>query len=84
MTYFPYRRATEITGASLNDVPERAGLKGHQLISFDLGQFFVANVDNHFGDIVDIRAEFPFDVFFCDGAMYVEKPTNKSAKNPAP
>ena len=73
MTYFPYRRATEITGASLNDVPERAGLKGPRLISFDLEQFFVANVDNHFRDIVDIRAEFPFDVFFCDGAMYVEK-----------
>jgi len=73
MTYFPYRHATEITGASLNDVPGRAGRKGPRLISFDLEQFFVANVDNHFRDIVDIRAEFAFDVFFCDGAMYVEK-----------
>ena len=73
MTYFPYRRATEITGGSVNDLPGRAGLKGPSLISFDVEQFFVANVDNHFRDIVDIRAEFPFDVFFCDGAMYVEK-----------
>ena len=82
MTYLPYRRATEITGASLNDVPERTGLKGPSLISFDLEQFFVANVDNHFRDIVDIRAEFPFDVFFCDGAMYVEKLSPTSSAYP--
>ncbi len=74
MTYFPYRRATEVTGENLNDLfPERAGLKGPGLISFDLEKFFVANVDNHFHDIVAIRSEFPFDVLLCDGAMYVEK-----------
>ena len=73
MTSFPYQRATEITGGSINDLPERAGLRGPKLISFDLEKFFVANVDNHFRDIVDIRSQFPFDVFFCDGAMYVEK-----------
>lgn len=74
MTYFPYRRASEITGGNLNQrFPERAGLRGPRLISFDLEKFFVANVDHHFQDILDIRAEFPFDVFVCDGAMYVEK-----------
>jgi len=74
MPYFPYRRATEATAGNLNDLfPERAGLRGPKLISFDLEKFFVANVDDHFQDIVDIRSEFPFDVFFCHGAMYVEK-----------
>ena len=74
MPYFPYRRATEVTAGNLNDLfPERAGLRGPKLISFDLEKFFVANVDEHFQDIVDIRSEFPFDVFFCDGAMYAEK-----------
>ncbi len=73
MPYFPYQRAKEITGDSVNDLPGRARLRGPKLISFDLEQFFVANVDNHFQDIVDIRSQFPFDVFFCDGAMYVEK-----------
>jgi UDP:flavonoid glycosyltransferase YjiC (YdhE family) len=74
MGHFPYRRATEITAANLNDLfPERATLRGPKLISFDLEKFFVANVNNHFQDIVDIRAEFPFDVMVCDGAMYVEK-----------
>jgi UDP:flavonoid glycosyltransferase YjiC (YdhE family) len=74
MSYFPYQRATEVTGANLNDLfPERASLRGPKLISFDLEKFFVANVDNHFRDIVDLRSEFEFDVFFCDGAMYAEK-----------
>ena len=60
MPYFPYRRATEITGGNLNDLfPERAGLKGPKLISFDLEKFFVANVDNHFQDIVEIRSRVP-------------------------
>jgi UDP:flavonoid glycosyltransferase YjiC (YdhE family) len=74
MSYYPYRRATEVTGGNLNDLfPERASLKGPKLISFDVEKFFVANVDNHFSDIVDLRSEFEFDVFLCDGAMYVEK-----------
>ena len=74
MTYFPYEYATEITGGNLNDLfPERARLRGPKLISFDLEKFFVGSVDNHFQDIVDIRSRWAFDVFFCDGAMYVEK-----------
>lgn len=74
MSYFPYRRATEVTAGNLNELfPERARLRGPQLLSFDLEKFFVANVDQHFRDIADIRSEFPFDVFFCDGAVYAEK-----------
>ena len=74
MTWFPYRRATEVTGENLNELfPERAGLKGPRMISFDLEKFFVANVDSHFADIVELRSEFPFDVLLCDGAMLVEK-----------
>ena len=74
MPWFPYRRATEVTGENLNDLfPERAGLKGPRMLSFDLEKFFVANVDNHFHDIEELRSAFPFDVLLCDGAMYVEK-----------
>jgi UDP:flavonoid glycosyltransferase YjiC (YdhE family) len=74
MTYFPYRRATEVTGGDLNDLfPERARLRGQKLISFDLEKFFVSNVEQHFQDLVEIRSEFAFDVFFCDGAVYAEK-----------
>jgi MGT family glycosyltransferase len=74
MECFPYRRATEVTGGNLNSLfPERATLKGPKLISFDLEKFFAANVDNHFQDIAEIRDEFPFDVFVCDGALYAEK-----------
>ncbi len=72
MTWFPYRRATEVTGENLNDLfPERAGLMGPRKLSFDLEKFFVANVDKHFQDIRELRPDFPFDVLLCDGAMYV-------------
>jgi UDP:flavonoid glycosyltransferase YjiC (YdhE family) len=74
MTHFPYRRATEITAGNLNDrFPERARLRGPKLVSFDLEKFFVTNVDNHFQDIAELRSEFPFDVFVCDGALYAEQ-----------
>lgn len=70
----PYGRATEITGENIHDLyPERAKLKGPKRISFDGEKFFVANVENHFRDIVDIRSEFQFDAFLCDGGMYVQK-----------
>ncbi len=71
---FPYRRAVEVTGENINTLfPERARMKGPKLISFDVDTFFVGNVEKHFGDITEIREEFPFDLFFCDGAMYAEK-----------
>ena len=74
MDCFPYDRATEITGENLNELfPERARLKGPKRISFDLEKFFVANVEAHFLDISDIHTSFPFDVLFCDGAVYAAK-----------
>ena len=74
MTHFPYRRATEITAGNVNVLfPQRMRLKGPKLISFDLEKFFVASVDDHFQDIAEIRSEFPFDVFVCDGAFYAEQ-----------
>lgn len=74
MAWFPYRAAAEVMAGNINDLfPKRAQLKGPKLIAFDLEQFFVSQVDHNFTDLVEIREEFPFDVFFCDGAMYVEK-----------
>jgi len=74
MRYYPYRRATEVTGLNIGSVfPDRARIRGPRLISFDLEKFFVANVDNHFRDIVEIRDEFPFDILICDAALYAEK-----------
>ena len=63
MRWFPYQRATEIMAGNLNDLfPERAGLKGPRLISFELDTFFVSQVENHFQDLVHIRKDWPFDV----------------------
>ncbi|MBB3037116.1 glycosyltransferase [Hoyosella altamirensis] len=70
----PYRWATEITGDNLNDLyPERGHLKGPKRISFDAEKFFVANVRNHYRDIAAIRDDFPFEVAFCDAALYAAK-----------
>lgn len=74
MPWFPYRRATEVMASNLNDLfPERAGLKGPRLISFDLDKFFVSQVENHFHDILQIRGQWPFDALVCDGALYAEQ-----------
>jgi len=73
MPVFPYAAATEVTGGNINMLyPERARLKGPRLLSFDGEKLFVANVGAHFRDIVAIREQFPFDLFFCDAALYVE------------
>ena len=74
MRWFPYRQATEIMASNLNDLfPERAGLKGPRLISFELDTFFVSQVENHFQDLVHIRQEWSFDALVCDGALYAEQ-----------
>jgi UDP:flavonoid glycosyltransferase YjiC (YdhE family) len=68
----PYRRAIEVTGENVNRLfPERVGLRGPRLVSFDLDTFFVGNVEAHYADLVEIHRDFPFEVFLCDGGMYV-------------
>ena len=73
MSWFPYRQATEVMASNVNDLfPERAKLKGPKLISFELDNFFVSQVENHFQDIAAIRHEWPFEALVCDGALYAE------------
>ncbi len=74
MPWFPYQRAVEVMASNLNELhPERATLKGPKLIAFDVERLFVSQVENHFLDLVDLRAEWPFDVLLCDGALYAEQ-----------
>ncbi len=74
LSVFPYDRATEITGENIQELfPERAKLRGPKRISFDSEKFFIANVEHHYRDIVDIHESFPFDAFLCDAALYVQK-----------
>lgn len=69
--HFPFQRAREVTGENIADLfPERARIKGPNLISFDLEQIFVANVESHYRDIREVHSTFPFDVFVCDSALY--------------
>ena len=64
--------APETLCVLLTTARARARLKGPRLLSFDGEKLFVANVGAHFRDIVAIREQFPFDLFFCDAALYVE------------
>lgn len=79
--------APETLCVLLTTARARARLKGPRLQSFDGETLFVAKVGAHFRDIVAIREQFPFDLFFCDAALYVEHlvtarlfPTTKSRR----
>jgi len=65
--HIPFQRAREVSGENIAELfPERARLKGPKLLSFDMEQVFVANVEHHYRDILEAHATFPFDAFFCD------------------
>jgi UDP:flavonoid glycosyltransferase YjiC (YdhE family) len=69
--HFPFQRAREVSGENIAELfPERAGLKGPKQLSFDMEQVFVANVEHHYRDLLDVHASFPFDAFVCDAALY--------------
>jgi UDP:flavonoid glycosyltransferase YjiC (YdhE family) len=69
--HVPFKRAREVSGENIAELfPERAGLKGPKLLSFDLEQVFVANVEHHYHDILEARETFPFDALVCDPGFY--------------
>jgi UDP:flavonoid glycosyltransferase YjiC (YdhE family) len=71
---FLFQRASEVNGENIHALyPERAGLKGPKLISFDGERIFAANVANHYQDILEIHAGFAFEAFFCDSAFFASK-----------
>jgi UDP:flavonoid glycosyltransferase YjiC (YdhE family) len=74
ITHCPFQRAREVSGENIAGVfPERARLKGPKLLSFDMEQIFVANVEHHYRDILDVHATFPFDAFFYDPGLFASK-----------
>jgi UDP:flavonoid glycosyltransferase YjiC (YdhE family) len=69
--HFQFQRAREVSGENIAELfPERASLKGPKLLSFDLEQVFVANVEHHYHDILEARETFPFDALVCDPGFY--------------
>jgi UDP:flavonoid glycosyltransferase YjiC (YdhE family) len=67
----PFKRAREVSGENIADLfPGRARLKGPKLLSFDLEQVFVANVEHHYRDILEVHETFPFDALVCDPGFY--------------
>ncbi|HZD01175.1 MAG TPA: nucleotide disphospho-sugar-binding domain-containing protein [Actinomycetes bacterium] len=78
-----FQRAREVNGESIAALfPERAKLKGPKLISFDAEQIFVAGVEHHYRDILEVHARFPFDALFCDAAFYAAKLVTEKLQTP--
>jgi len=71
IAHFQFQRAREVSGENIAELfPERARLKGPKLLSFDLEQIFVANVEDHYRDIREARETFPFDALVCDPGFF--------------
>jgi UDP:flavonoid glycosyltransferase YjiC (YdhE family) len=69
--HVPFKRAREVSGENIADLfPARAALKGPKLLSFDLEQVFVANVEHHYHDILEVHETFAFDAFVCDPGFF--------------
>jgi UDP:flavonoid glycosyltransferase YjiC (YdhE family) len=69
--HLAFQRAREVSGENIAELfPERAGIKGPKLLSFDLEQIFVANVEHHYHDILEARETFPFDALVCDPGFF--------------
>ena len=72
--HYPFEEAREVSGENIHEVfPERAKQSGPRAISFEMKSIFVANTEGHFRDISAVRAQFPFDAFFCDAGLWASK-----------
>ncbi len=71
----PFARARDVNAQNLDQLfPEYAALgSGPKAIEFALTQIFFGNLEAHYRDIADARAEFPFDVLIADGAFYAAR-----------
>ncbi|CAA9282636.1 MAG: Putative glycosyltransferase [uncultured Chloroflexi bacterium] len=72
--HVPYQRATEVNSENIAELfPERARLRGPALIRFDAEHIFIGNVEQHFEDVRDVDATWPFDALVCDAAFYAAR-----------
>lgn len=70
--HLPFTRALEITSDNLAEhYPEYARLgNGPKALAFALEKVFFVNLEAHLHDILELRADFPFDALVFDGAFY--------------
>jgi MGT family glycosyltransferase len=72
--HYPFEKAREVNGENIHELfPERTKLSGPKAISFEMKSIFVANTEAHFRDIAALRAQFPFEAFFCDAGLFASK-----------
>jgi MGT family glycosyltransferase len=82
--HVPYRRAPEINGQNLAEhFPEIDKLKGPKRVAFDVEKIFFAPIPAHYADIVELHADFPFEVLVNDAAFYAAYPVTRKLGIPA-
>jgi UDP:flavonoid glycosyltransferase YjiC (YdhE family) len=70
--HYPFVRATDVNSENLTQhFPEyeKLGL-GPKAIAFSLEKIFFGNLAAHLHDVLELRAEFPFEAIVFDGAFY--------------
>jgi UDP:flavonoid glycosyltransferase YjiC (YdhE family) len=70
--HYTFKRARDLNGQNLTELhPEYKELgEGPKAIAFATEKLFFSSCDGHYADIKEIHAEWPFDAFIYDGAMY--------------
>jgi MGT family glycosyltransferase len=73
--HYPFKRALEANQFNADEIfPERKKFKsGVPRLKFDLKHFFIYRAPEYFEDIVEIKQNFPFEVFVCDAAFTAGK-----------
>ena len=72
IAHAPFVRALDINGENLSEhYPEYKALgNGPKAIAFALEKVFFVNLEAHLHDILELRADFPFDAILFDAAFY--------------
>ena len=69
--HYPFEKALEVNQFTVDEVfPQRIKLKpGVAQLKFDLKNLFIDRTPEYFEDIVEIRKQFPFEIFVCDATF---------------
>jgi UDP:flavonoid glycosyltransferase YjiC (YdhE family) len=72
--HVPFKRARDVNPQNLAEVfPEAARLKGPKAIGFALKAIFFGNLEAHYRDLLELHAEFPFDIVVHEAAFYASR-----------
>ncbi|HUP12594.1 MAG TPA: hypothetical protein VM187_10290, partial [Niastella sp.] len=71
ITHYPFQKALELTANNMEELfAERKEMKGAvKKLNWDLQNMFILRAEEYYTDILELYAEFSFDVLICDNAF---------------